>query len=390
MDFRDSPESAAFREEVRAFLTDALAQLPGPEPATITDRKPYFQQWQELVQDAGYAGMSWPAAYGGREATLVEQAIWAEEYDRAGAPDKLNTIGEGFAGPTVIDHGTEEQKERLLPGILSGEEIWCQLFSEPAAGSDLAALETKAVRDGDGWRLSGQKVWTSRAHVSTYGICLARTGGGERHRGITYFILPMDQEGVVVRPLEHMLGEPEFNEVFLDDAYVPDDLRLGEVDKGWKVAMATLSYERVALAVGRVNLQRLMKDLTEAIRAETTADGRPLGEDPFVRRQMADFHARARVARLNGLRALDGMTKGAPGPEASIGKLLAAPLVEDLADFAVGRHGLEGQLDPEEADDAAARWLRLSYQARGTSIAGGTTFIQRNIIAERVLGLPRG
>jgi alkylation response protein AidB-like acyl-CoA dehydrogenase len=376
MDFRDSEEDAAFRTQARVALETAVAALPGPEPATVEERAPYWRAFQRAIHEAGYAGLSWPGDFGGRDATLTEQAIFLQEYDRAGAPDRLNTLGEGLAGPTIIDFGTDEHKRRFLEPILRGDEIWCQLFSEPNAGSDLAALEARAERDGDGWRITGQKVWTSRAHVSAYGMLLARTGGGPRHKGITYFLLPMDTEGVTIRPLRHMLGEAEFNEVFLDDAFVPDALRIGEVDGGWKVAMATLSYERVALATGRVNIQGLIGELTAMVRDSEYA------ADPAVRRKLASLYARAQVQRVNGLRALASMEKGAPGPETSIGKLFAAPLVEEIADFALSLSGLDAQ-------DEDNPWLRLSYQARGTSIAGGTTFIQRNIVAERVLGLPR-
>jgi alkylation response protein AidB-like acyl-CoA dehydrogenase len=388
MDFRDSPEDAAYRADVRAWLTDAVAALPGPEPATIDDRMGYWRPFQKQLHVAGYAGLSWPTRYGGQDASLVQQAIFLEEYDRAGAPDRINTLGEGLAGPTIINFGTEEQRERFLRPILEGDHVWCQLFSEPAAGSDLAALEARAERDGAGWRISGQKVWTSRAQIADYGMLLARTGG-PRHGGITYFILPMKEDGVTVRPLRHILGEAEFNEVFLDGAYVPDELVLGPVDGGWKLAMATLGYERVVLATGRVNMQRLFNDLLESVRS-SERDGRPLGEDPQVRRTLADLYARTRVYRLNGLRALSSMAAGAPGPASSLGKLLSCPLLEDMADFAVAQHGLAGMLEPEDDDAPARRWLRLAYQARGTSIAGGTTFIQRNIVAERVLGLPRG
>ncbi|MEA2171962.1 MAG: hypothetical protein QOF76_5262 [Solirubrobacteraceae bacterium] len=388
MDFREGPEDAAYRTEVRAWLEQAVAGLPGPEPPSLEERLPYWQAWQREVHAAGYAGLSWPRRYGGAEASLVQQAIFLEEYDRAGAPDRLNTLGEGLAGPTIVDFGTDEQKERFLAPILRGEEVWCQLFSEPAAGSDLAAIEARAERDGGGWRVSGQKVWTSRAQVSHFGMLLARTGGA-RHGGITWMILPMDQDGVTVRPLRHMLGEADFNEVFLDGAYVPDELVVGPVDGGWKIAMATLGYERVVLATGRVNMQGLFGELVQAVR-EGERHGRPLGEDLQVRRTIADLYARTRVYRLNGLRALSGMAGGAPGPASSLGKLLSGPLLEDMADFAVAQHGLAGQLDPKDAtSEDAARWLRLAYQARGTSIAGGTTFIQRNIVAERVLGLPR-
>jgi alkylation response protein AidB-like acyl-CoA dehydrogenase len=375
MDFRDSPEDALYREQVRAWLEDAVEPLAGE---TMEERLPAWRAWQKRLHAAGYAGLAWPKQYGGQDASLVQQAIFLEEYDRAGAPDRLNTLGEGLAGPTIIDFGTEEQRERFLRPILEGEHVWCQLFSEPAAGSDLAALETKAEREDGGWRISGQKVWTSRAQIAEYGMLLARTGGGERHRGITYFVLPMDAEGVSVHPLRHILGEAEFNEVFLDDVFIPDELVIGPVDGGWKIAMATLGYERVVLATGRVNMQRLFDDLVEAVRAS----GR--GADPHVRSVLADLYARTRVYRLNGLRALSSMAAGAPGPASSLGKLLSCPLLEDMADFAVAQQGLAGSLD-EPADD----WLRLAYQARGTSIAGGTTFIQRNIVAERVLGLPR-
>jgi alkylation response protein AidB-like acyl-CoA dehydrogenase len=386
MDFRDSPEDAEFRAEARRVLEQAVAALPGPEPPTVEERLPYFRQFQRHIHDAGYAGLAWPREYGGNAASLTEQAIFLQEYDRAGAPDRLNTLGEGLAGPTIIDFGTEEHKQRFLAPILRGDEIWCQLFSEPNAGSDLAAIETRAERErsgdagrGGGWRLTGQKVWTSRAQIAAYGILLARTGA-PRHKGITYFLLPMDTEGVTIRPLRHMLGEAEFNEVFLDDVHVPDTLRIGEVDGGWKVAMATLSYERVALATGRVNVQRLIGELIRLVRESEHAD------DPAVRRKLADLYARAQVQRVNGLRALASMEQGAPGPETSIGKLFSAPLVEDLADFACSLSGLDAQLDEGGTLDP---WLRLAYQARGTSIAGGTTFIQRNIVAERVLGLPR-
>ncbi len=386
MDFRDSPQDAEFRLRARRALEGAVAQLPGPEPDTTEAKLPYFQQFTTLIEAAGFAGLAWPQEYGGQDASLTEQAIYLEEYDRAGAPDRLNTLGEGLAGPTIIDFGSEDHKRRFLTPILSGQEIWCQLFSEPGAGSDLASVETKAQPTDGGWRITGQKVWTSRAQIAAHGMLLARTGGGPRHRGLTYFLLPMDTPGVTIRPLRHMLGEAEFNEVFLDDVEVGDDLRIGEVDGGWRVAMATLSYERVALATGRVNIRRWMERLVELVRTGEDAEGRPLGEDPSLRRRIADLHARAQIQRVNGLRALASLESGTPGPETSIGKLWAAPLVEDLADLAVSLAGLDGQ---REDDDELDPWLRLAYQARGTSIAGGTTFIQRNIVAERVLGLPR-
>ena len=398
MDLADSPEEATFRTTAREWLSWALPQLSWPEPADLAARAPFWRQWQRMAFDAGYAGLSWPKEYGGAGADAKLRAIFAEEADRAGAPERLNTIGEDFAGPTIIDFGTAGQKTRFLRPILTGEQIWCQLFSEPEAGSDLASLRTQASRADGGWRIQGQKIWTSRAHLASHAILLARTGGGPRHKGITYFILPMGSPGVTVRPLAHMLGEAEFNEVFLDDVFVPDDLVVGDVDDGWRVAMATLSYERVAIATGRVNTKRAVDDLIADVAARTGDDGRPLGTDPVIRQKVADLYGRALTHYLIGQRvatlAADG---GQLGPVGSIGKLFFCPLVEDLADFRLSLAPLGGQFAPDDdgADDGAgggdddARWLRLAYQARGTAIAGGSTFIQRNIVAERILKLPR-
>lgn len=392
MDLADSPEEAAFRERARGWLARSLPLLPWPEPVELADKLPFWRQWQRLLAGGGYAGLSWPREYGGQGADAKIRAVFTEEADLAGAPERLNTVGEDFAGPTIVAFGTAAQKERFLRPILAGDELWCQLFSEPESGSDLASLRTAATRVEGGWRISGQKIWTSRAHLATNAILLARTGGADlpRHRGITYFLLPLASEGVTVRPLAHMLGEAEFNEVFLDDVFVPDDLVLGEVNGGWPVAMATLGFERVGIATGRVNTKRAVDDIVTEIRGMTDAEGRPLGADPAVRQRVADLYGRALVHHAIGQRVLtlaaDG---GPPGPVTSIGKLFFCPLVEDLADFRQSLSPLGGQLDPREQPAAEARWQRLAYQARGTAIAGGSTFIQRNIVAERMLGLPR-
>ncbi|MEU7815402.1 acyl-CoA dehydrogenase family protein [Pseudonocardia sp. NPDC049154] len=392
MDLADSPEEAEFRGRVRAWLAEALPTLPWPEPVELAEKLPFWRQWQRLLFEGGYAGMSWPREYGGQGADAKIRAVFTEEADRAGAPERLNTVGEDFAGPTIIAFGTPEQKERFLRPILTGDELWCQLFSEPESGSDLASLRTKAVKVDGGWRITGQKIWTSRAHLATNAILLARTGGPDlpRHKGISYFLLPLASEGVTVRPLAHMLGEAEFNEVFLDDVFVPDALVLGEVNGGWKVAMATLGFERVGIATGRVNTKRAVDDIIAEIRGMTDGAGDPLGADPSVRRKVADLYGRALVHHAIGQRVLtiaaDG---GPPGPVTSIGKLYFCPLVEDLADFRQSLSPLGGQLAPEEQPAAESRWQRLAYQARGTAIAGGSTFIQRNIVAERMLGMPR-
>ena len=389
MDAEDTASEAAFRAELRDWLETSLPKLPWPEPTDIVEKVLFWRQWQTMLHEAGYAGLSWPEEYGGAGANVIEQAIFSQEVDLAGAPGKLNSIGEDFAGPTIIAFGTDEQKQRFLAKILRGEEIWCQLFSEPDAGSDLASLRTIAERVDGGWRVTGQKVWTSRAQISHHAILLARTGGGDRHRGISYFLLPMDSDGVSIRPLPQMLGEEEFNEVFLDGVFVPDDLLVGEVDGGWKVAMGTLGFERAAIATGRINTQRTIRDLIDLVRSSHDAEGRPLGEDPLVRHEVAELYGRAVMHHLTTQRVITGVAEGRPpGPESSVGKLFFCPLVEELADLALSLHQLGGQL--ESGDEPHSPWLRLAYQARGTSIAGGTTFIQRNIVAERVLGMPKG
>jgi alkylation response protein AidB-like acyl-CoA dehydrogenase len=392
MDLADSPQEAEFRGRVRAWLAGALPSLSWPEPIELADKLPFWRQWQQMLFDAGFAGISWPPEYGGQGADAKIRAVFTDEADRAGAPERLNTVGEDFAGPTIIAFGTDEQKERFLRPILTGDELWCQLFSEPESGSDLASLRTRAVKVDGGWRITGQKIWTSRAHLATNAILLARTGGSDlpRHKGISYFLLPLDSEGVTVRPLVHILGEAEFNEVFLDEVFVPDELVLGEVNDGWRVAMATLGFERVGIATGRVNTKRAVDDIVAEIRGMTDAAGAPLGADTTVRRKVADLYGRALVHHAIGQRVLtiaaDG---GAPGPVTSIGKLYFCPLVEDLADFRQSLSPLGGQLATDVQSPAESRWQRLAYQARGTAIAGGSTFIQRNIVAERMLRLPR-
>ena len=395
MDLKDSPAEAEFRDRIRNWLADTLPKLGGAEPHRLEDKRDYWARWQRLQFDAGYAGLSWPEEFGGGGADAKIKAVFTEELDRAGAPERLNIIGEDFSGPTIIAFGTSDQHQRYLRPILTGEHIWCQLFSEPESGSDLASLRTAAVKVDGGWRISGQKIWTSRAQLAAHAILLARTGGGPRHRGITFFLLDMKAPGVRVRPLEHMLGEAEFNEVFLDDVFIPDTDVVGDIDDGWRVAMGTLAFERVAIATGRVNTTGAVNDLIGEIAAAVGDDGRPLGADPLVRQRIADLYGRALTHYLISQRVITGAASGElPGPVTSIGKLFFCPLVEDIADFGLSLSELDGQFSLPEKDSAAAdataeRWLRLANQARGTAIAGGSTFIQRNIVAERILGMPR-
>ena len=397
MELKDSPAEAEFRERIRSWLGETLPKLGGAEPHRLEEKRDYWGTWQRLLYDAGYAGLSWPAEFGGGGADAKITAGVTEETDRAGAPERLNIIGEDFGGPTIIAFGTQDQQERYLRPILTGEHIWCQLFSEPESGSDLASLRTTAVKVDGGWKINGQKIWTSRAQLAAYAILLARTGGGPRHKGITYFLLDMNAPGVRIRPLAHMLGEAEFNEVFLDDVFIPDADVVGDIDDGWRVAMGTLAFERVAIATGRVNTTGAVNDLIHQIAGQTGDDGRPLGTDPLTRQHIADLYGRALTHYLISQRVITGAASGElPGPVTSIGKLFFCPLVEDIADFGLSLSAMDGQFSLPEKDespdttaDKAERWLRLANQGRGTAIAGGSTFIQRNIVAERILGMPR-
>jgi alkylation response protein AidB-like acyl-CoA dehydrogenase len=386
MDFGETSEEASFRRELQAWLTGALPRLPPAASTDLGDRLDQFRLWQGELHGAGYAGLTWPPEYGGRGSTIMERAIYLEEADRAGAPESLNGIGEGFAGPTIIEFGTEEQKRALLPPILRGDEIWCQLFSEPGAGSDLASLQTRAERIDGGWAITGQKVWTSRAQSADWAILLARTGDEPRHRGISYFLLPMRQEGVTVRPLRQITGEDEFNEVFLDGAVVPDDRLVGEVDGGWRIALATLQYERATLATGRINVRRWLDELLELARERASA-GR-VGTS--VRERLARVYGKTLIHQLTARRALTRMADGQPpGPESSAGKLFLYDLLGEITALALEMQGLEGQMlgSRSDSDDL---WERRALWIRGMSLAGGTPQIQKNILAERVLGLPRG
>jgi alkylation response protein AidB-like acyl-CoA dehydrogenase len=384
MNMADAADEVAFRLEIRRWLSETLPLLAWPEPTGLEEKVPFWRDWQRRLFRAGYAGLTWDTAFGGRGLDERMRAVFAEECDRLGAPERLNIIGEDFAGPTIAHFGSTDQKARFLQPILSGEEIWCQLFSEPDSGSDLASLRTRATRVEGGWRIDGQKIWTSRAQIAAHSILLARTGGGERHKGITYFLLPMDSPGITLRPLAHMLGEAEFNEVFLDQVFVPDGSVVGDVDDGWRVAMGTLAFERVAIATGRVNTAKAVEEIIADVRRLG------LGHDPLVRQRVADLWGRAIVHHAISHRVITGASVGStPGPATSIGKLYFCPLVEDLADFRLSLEPLAGQFSLGEKAASAEKWLRLANQARGTAIAGGSTFIQRNIVAEKILGMPR-
>jgi alkylation response protein AidB-like acyl-CoA dehydrogenase len=384
MDFRDTPEEATFREEVRGWLRDHLPPgWPETRPRDAEAELELRRDWQQQLYESGWAGLSWPTEYGGRGASLTQQVIFNEEAARVRAPTPINVIGLYMAGPTIIAWGTEEQKRRYLQPLLAAEEIWCQGFSEPGAGSDLASVRTRAERDGDSYIVNGQKVWTSLGQLADFCILVTRTGDGEaKHGGLTYLLAPMKQDGVSVRPLVQITGDPEFNEVFFDDARVPVANRLGEEGDGWKVAMTTLMHERGTMSFGlqvmsQVTLGRLIELAHKCGRAD----------DSLVRDRIAGFQLDVEALRITNLRAVSKLAKGAPGPEGSMAKLLWERVQQAMGEFAMELLGLDGQLLEGGIDDGY--WQYVYLRGRGHTIEAGTTEILKNIVAERVLGLPR-
>jgi alkylation response protein AidB-like acyl-CoA dehydrogenase len=376
MDLTLTSEEEAFRDEVRAWLNE---NHPGAEPDGEEAKFEFRRAWQRELHDAGWAGISWPKEYGGRGASLIEQAIFSEEMVRAKAPSPANVLGLVMGGPVVIAHGTEEQKERFLEPILSGKEIWCQGFSEPESGSDLASLKTKAVRDNGGWRVTGQKVWTTYAHEAKWCMLLARSEpDAPKHKGLTYFICDMDQDEIEVRPLRQITGEAEFNEIFLEGAHVPDENLVGGEGNGWNVAITTLMHERAGLgAASAITVRRELDELIALI------NERGLAGDPVIRQRIAELKIGVEALRLGALRALTQQMKvGIPGPEGSVAKWEWAMLNQKLTELAVDVLGPEA-LRPD------SEWAYRFLRARANSIEGGTTEVMKNIIAERVLGLPR-
>jgi len=377
VDLTLTAEEQAFRDEVRAWLAE---NHPGEPPAGGEDAQFEFaRQWQRTLHEAGWAGISWPREYGGRGATLIEQAIFQEEMARAKAPRPANVLGLVMGGPVVIAHGTEEQKERFLEPILSAEEIWCQGFSEPESGSDLASLKTRAVKEDGGWRITGQKVWTTYAHHAKWCMLLARSDpDAPKHKGLTYFILDMEQDEVEVRPLRQITGEAEFNELFIDGAWVPDENVIGGEGNGWAVAITTLMNERAGLgATAALGLQATLDDLIELAKRRGRAG------DPLVRDRIARLKIAVEGLRLGALRSLTAtMRVGIPGPEGSIAKLQWSAANQAMTELALELGGLEAL----RTDDS---WSYRFLRSRANSIEGGTSDVLRNIVAERVLGLPK-
>jgi alkylation response protein AidB-like acyl-CoA dehydrogenase len=391
MDFDLAPAERAFRDEVRAWLAanrPAWADGDGSNAAG-GDRdgeggqKDWLRnrvEWQRRLHEAGYLGLNWPREYGGRGATLMEQLIFSQEMIEARAPDPINLIGLGIGGPVIIYHGTDEQKRRYLGGILSADEIWCQGFSEPNAGSDLSALQTRAVDSGDHYLVSGQKVWTSLAQVSRWCLLLARERQEANPRdGLTYLIVDMQSPGVEVRPLVQITGEAEFNEVFFNEVRVPKTQILGEAGRGWEVAMTTLLHERGTLgAVLASRAAITARELVDFVHA--TGRG---GED-LLRQKVAQHYIESRLLQLNGYRSVTKVMKeGRPGPEGSIMKLFFSELNQRMYETAMETLGMAGLVTPDGG------WQYGFLRSRANTIEAGTSEVLRNILAERVLGLPR-
>jgi alkylation response protein AidB-like acyl-CoA dehydrogenase len=396
VDFTLTPDQQAFRERVRSWLeTNIPAEWKALGSTEVPRAEAYEQgrRWQRQLFDGGFIGVTWPREYGGQGLTFVEEMILHEEMALQKAPPILNILGVGMAGPTIIAYGTEEQKKRYPSRILSCEEIWCQGYSEPNSGSDLASLQTRAVKDGDHYVINGQKVWTSLAHVADWMMLLARTDpDAPRHKGITYFLLDMHAPGVTVKPLRQMTGDAEFNEVFFDNVRVPESQVLGGVNNGWTVGLTTLMYERLALGFGlQVRLRIALESLIEmGRRVEKT--GRPVTRDPVMRQKLAQLWIDTEALKYMGARAVTRLLRGElPGPEASAGKMSWVDTHQRLQELAMEIEGIYSQLarGSDRAIDGGV-WQYGFLRSRANSIEGGTTEIQKNIIAERVLGLAKG
>jgi alkylation response protein AidB-like acyl-CoA dehydrogenase len=387
MNFDDTPEEADYRAKISSWLATAAADYR--EPITDSNVVGRAKAWQTVKYSAGYVGITWPKALGGQGATPMQQIIFNQEESKYHVPTGLYAIGLGMCIPTVFTHGQPEVVARYLEPAMRGDEVWCQLFSEPSAGSDLAGIRTKAERDGDDWVINGQKVWTSGAQHSDFGIVVTRTDpSAPKHKGLTMFIVNMKDPGIEVRPIKQMAGSSEFNEVFFTDVRVKDSHRLGEVGDGWKVSLTTLMHERVAVG-GKPATAPGVKEMIELAKAIDTEEGNAL-EQSHVRQKIADVYIQDRGIALTRMRTISALSSGrTPGPESSISKVVVAKMMQDMgsfaADMAEGAGLIQGDQD---ALPHLAKLQQTYLYSAGLRIAGGTDEILRNIIAERVLGLP--
>ncbi|MEX0941826.1 MAG: acyl-CoA dehydrogenase family protein [Pseudomonadales bacterium] len=385
MDFNDTPEEASFRVEAKEWLK---AHAPAQENYDQEHFLDAAKAWQLEKYEAGWACLRWPKEFGGRGVSAVAAAIFAQEEARYAVPTGPFTIGQGMAAPTLMAYATEEQKRRYLPKLASGEEIWCQLFSEPAGGSDLAALRTRSVKDGDDWVINGQKIWTSGAHYSDFGILVTRSDPTvPKHKGLTYFFVDMKSPGVEVKPIKQISGQSGFNEVYFTDVRIPDAHRLGEVGAGWTVSLTTLMNERAAIGSGSGGMGF---DRAFGLASRIEINGKPAIEDRAVREQLADWYVKESGLEFTRARTQSALSRGeTPGPENSIGKYVGARKSQEIASFCMELMGAAGvSMDAGIALDGGV-YPQGYLAAPGGRIAGGTDEIMLNIIAERVLGLPQ-
>lgn len=385
-------EAEAFRAGARSWLTAAVAALRAEFPGRPFTDVALRRTFEDRLCRAGWSGLGWPAAEGGRGLPVELIAAFHEEYARVGAPKGVNIIGHGILGPTLLLSGSEEQKRRFLPGILANTEIWCQGYSEPEAGSDLAALRTRAVRDGDGYVVTGQKIWTSFAHIADWCFLLVRTDpAAPKHKGITFLLVDMRSPGVTVRPIRQMDGQQEFNEVFLDNVRVSLANRVGEENAGWGLAMAAASFERATYFIPRlVQMEEELNDLV-AVSREIRRGGRPVSNDPSIRDGLARSFLDVQALKLHARAMLAAAARHEqPGPEGSFIKLLWSESHQRLLDLALVVIGPEAVLGPGEPSALRRRhWQADHLWSRAETILAGTSEIQRNVVGERVLGLPR-
>ncbi|HVR30611.1 MAG TPA: acyl-CoA dehydrogenase family protein [Thermoanaerobaculia bacterium] len=395
MDLHDTPQEAAFRAEVRAWLDENVPKhlLPALEGASF-GKSPFrgeeylrhAREWQARKFDAGWACLHWPKKYGGREATPIQRIIWNQEEGPYRMLSGVFIIGHGMAAPTLMAYASEEQKRHYLPPMARGDEIWCQLFSEPSAGSDLAGIRTRSVREGDDWIVNGQKIWTSGAQHSKYGILVTRSEFDlPKHKGLTYFFIDMESPGVEVRPIKQVSGESQFNEVYFTNLRVPDAQRLGEVGAGWQVSLTTLMNERQAIGT---SMAGGFAEILDYARRAPTGNG-PAIRDAAVRDKLADFYVQSSGLRYTGLRSISAISQGrTPGPENSIGKVVTGQMLQEIASLGLELQDQAGLLVAEDEAAYDARFQFMLLRSLGVRIEGGTDEILKNIIAERVLGLP--
>jgi alkylation response protein AidB-like acyl-CoA dehydrogenase len=391
MDFEYTQEQQEFRDELREWLEnnlpDGWQEGHRPMMEDPEERIEFLLDWQRQLNEGGWAGIHWPEEYGGRGASLIEQVIFNQETARVDAPPQINAVGIDFVGPTLMELGTEEQRERFLRKIISGEELWCQGYSEPDAGSDLASLSLEAEKNGDEYILNGQKVWTSYAHVADWCFLLTRTNeSGPKHHGITVFLVDMDQPEITTEPIHQITNEREFNETFFDDAVAKEKYMVGELDEGWEVAMTLSAYEHSMSDV--FSIEQRWRSLVEFCQ-EHERDGRPLAEHTHVRRKLAKLHSRIQAGKLTHYRNISKqMETGVPGPEGSMDKVFNNQIEKDLENFARRLLGANNSLWKDGPENG--RWVTDLLRTYGKTIAGGTDDVQKNIIGERVLDLPKG